>query len=723
MDQYYIQQDYSSCPVTTELLIKQEIPDDTIRTNEIDSPPKLHQCFCGKSFSKISSLKDHESTHEIYHNQSQGNVKLSSLKGQELKHENQSQDNQSNDESNADKILKLSHKMQNSALLDGKFFKPIETKNYNSIEAQCQLCLPKYTIIKGSLNPTTNFIKHLKALHLHLFHEYERYKIEKKENKKNYLNMEYSFEIGETYNKPNLFPTHNLLYTNGAQIEFDKKLIKFIVETNSLNLIEKPIFIDLFNGSNLTVMNRETADGRIDQLFDDHEIKIRNQLNKYDFLCITVDIWLFNDKRYLGISAHFINEWFKRQSIAIACERIFETTDRNLVIEKIYLKFNINKTKIVACLTGNGSKQNIGLNDELDFSRQRIVHFEEKPIGAMKQEVVYNLCQIAEVDVKNSIYLDSFLGAQHTSLLNKCHILWNRCYDRKSFEQIKQILGYPLKTPTSSWSSYFESLNHILIEKERLNILLQNLEINEYFVETEIFYLEEYILILQQIATALNKLREDSNQFYGYILPTIITLKVKFEKLKNLENLKYTRNLLESCIQGLLTRFSDYFLLSNKDMEFMATVSSPNFKLRWFNVLKDSCTSNLLEIKNKFSNLAEIVLRDDFQLELTTIKQESDNFFDFNEKVIGDGANMFSSVNILRNKIDLELIQYLDDPRVDLSMLESYPFIRKIFLRFNTPLSTSESVERLFSFNSFPNQDIPDDLFEKIILLKANNVL
>lgn len=718
MDQYYIQQEYSSCP---EVLIKQEIPDDPIRTNEIESPPKLHQCFCGKSFSKLSSLKDHETTHELYLGKPN-----QSLKDQELKHENQSLDNQnqSNDESTADKIMKLSHKMQNSALLDGKFFKPIETKNYNSIEAQCQLCLPKYTIIKGSLNPTTNFIKHLKALHLHLFHEYERYKIEKKENKKNYLNMEYSFEIGETNHKPNLFPIQNMLYNNGAQIEFDKKLIKFIIETNSMNLIEKPIFIDLFNGSNLTVMNRETADGRIDQLFDDHENKIRNQLNKYDFLCITVDIWLFNDKRYLGISAHFINEWFKRQSIAIACERIFETTDRNLIIEKIYLKFNINKSKIVACITGNGSKITVGLNDELDFASQRVVHFEEKPIGAMKQEVVYNLCQIAEVDIKNSIYSDSFLGAQHTSLLNKCHILWNRCYDRKSFDQIKQILGYPLKTPTSnSWSSYFESLNHILLEKERLNILLQNLEINEYFVETEIFYLEEYILILQQIATALNKLREDSNQFYGYILPTIITLKVKFEKLKNLENLKYTRNLLESCTQGLLTRFSDYFLLSNKDMEFMATVSSPNFKLRWFGVLKDSCTSNLLEIKNKFSNLAEIVLRDEFQLELTTIKQESDNFFDFNEKVISDGINLFSSINILRNKIDLELIQYLDDPRVDLSMLESYPFIKKIFLRFNTPLSTSESVERLFSFNSFPNQNIADDLFEKMILLKANNVL
>lgn len=708
MDQYFIQQDYSTGSSPGEVLIKQEISDDAVRSNEIDSPPKLHQCFCGKSFSKYSSLKDHESTHEIYQNQSQDSQ------------------NQSNDESNADKINKLSHKMQNSALLDGKFFRPIETKNYNSIEAQCQLCLPKYTIIKGSLNPTTNFIKHLKALHLHLFHEYERYKIEKKENKKNYLNMEYSFEIGEIKHKPNLFPIQNMLYNNGPQVEFDKKIVKFIVETNSMNLIENRSFLDLFNGSNLTVMNREAADGRIDQLFEDHENKIRNQLNKYDFLCITVDIWVFNDKRYLGVSAHFINEWFKRQSLAIACERIFETTDRNSVIEKVYLKFNINKSKIVACITGNGNKVTVGLNDELSYSSQRIVHFEEKPSGAMKHEVVYNLCQIAEEDIKTSIYSDSFLGAQHTSLLNKCHILWNRSYDRKSFDQIKQILGYPLKTPTSnSWSSYFDSLNHILIEKERLNILLQNLEVNEFFVETEICYLEEYILILQQIATALNKLREDSNQFYGYILPTIITLKVKFEKLKNSENLKYTRNVLECCTQGLLTRFSDYFLLSNKDMELMATVSSPNFKLRWFNVLKDLCPINLLEIKNKFSSLAEIVLRDEFQLlEIASIKQESDNFFDFNEKVqTGDGNNLFSPINILRNKIDLELIQYLDDPRVDLSMLESYPLIKKIFLRFNTPLSTSESVERLFSFNSFPNQDIPDDLFEKTILLKANNVL
>lgn len=704
MEQYFIQQDYSA----GEVFIKQEVLDDSVRTNEIDSPPKLHQCFCGKSFGKLSSLKDHESTHEMYHNQSSDNQ------------------NQLNGESNAEKLLKLSHKMQNSALLDGKFFKPIETKNCNSIEAQCQLCLPKYTIIKGSLNPTTNFIKHLKALHLHLFHEYERYKIEKKENRKNYLNMEYSFEIGESKHKPSLFPMQNMLYNNGPQIEFDKKIIKFIVDTNSMNLIEKSSFVDLFNGSNLTVMNQETAYARIDQLFEDHENKLRNQLNKYDFLCITVDIWMINGKRYLGISAHFITEYFKRHSMAIGCERIFETTDRNSVIEKIYLKLNINKSKIVACITGNGSKVAVELNDELNYSNQRIVHFEEGPIGAIKQEIVYKLCQIAEEDTKMSIYSDSFLGAQHTGLMNKCHILWNKSYNRRSFDQIKQILGYPLKTPISnSWSSYFDSLNHILIEKDRLNILLQNLEVNEFFEETEISYLEEYILILQEISIALNKLKEDSNQFYGYILPTIITLKVKFEKLKNSENLKYTRNLLECCIQGLTTRFSDYFLLSNKvDIEFMAAVSSPNFKLRWFNVLKDSCPSNLLDIKNKFSNLAEIVLSEEFQTEITAIKQESDSFFDFNEKVqTGDGNNSFSAVNILRNKIDLELIQYLDDPRVDLSMLESYPVIKKIFLRFNTPLSTSESVKRLFSFDSFPNQILPDELFEKMILLKANNVL
>lgn len=706
MEQYFIQPDYSAGSAGN-VLIKQEITDDPVRTNENGSPPILHQCFCGKTFSKLTSLKDHESTHEMYQNPSQDNQ------------------TQLNGESNAEKLIKLSHKMQNSALLDGKFFRPIETKNCNSIEAQCQLCLPKYTIIKGSLNPTTNFIKHLKALHLHLFHEYERYKVEKKENRKNYLNMEYSFEIGETKNKQNLFPMQNLLYNNGPQIEFDKKLIKFIVETNSMSLIENTSFIDLFNGSNLTVMNREAADGRIDQLYEEHENKIRDQLSKYDFLCITVDIWLINHKRYLGMSAHFINEWFKRQAIAIACERIFENTDRNSVIEKVYLKFNINKSKIVACITGNGRKVTVGLNDELNYSSQRIDQFMEEPIGAMKQEIAYNLCQIAEVDIKNSIYADSFLGAQHTSLLNKCHILWNKSHVRKSFDQIKQILGYPLKTPSpNSWSSYFDSLNHIFLEKDRLNILLQNLEVNDFFVETEICFLEEYILILQQIAIALNKLHEDSNQFYGYILPTLITLKVKFEKLKNSENLKYTRNVLECCTQGLLTRFSDYFLLSNRDLEFMATVSSPNFKLRWFNVLKDSCPSNLLDIKNKFSSLAEIVLRDEFQSEIKAIKQESDNFFDFNEKVqTSDGNNMFSTINILRNKIDLELIQYLDDPRVDLNMLESYPLIKKIFLRFNTPLSTSESVERLFAFNSFPYQNLPDDLFEKIILLKANNVL
>ncbi|CAH1114781.1 unnamed protein product [Psylliodes chrysocephalus] len=74
-------------------------------------------------------------------------------------------------------------KFGNSSMLDGKFFKVLHWDGKDHVDASCQLCLPKQKIIKGSVEITTNFIKHLKRLHPSEHKEYIKYKTEKQKNK------------------------------------------------------------------------------------------------------------------------------------------------------------------------------------------------------------------------------------------------------------------------------------------------------------------------------------------------------------------------------------------------------------------------------------------------------------------------------------------------------------------------------------------------------------
>ena len=96
--------------------------------------------------------------------------------------------------------------------------------------------------------------------------------------------------------------------------------------------------------------------------------------------------------------------------------------------------------------------------------------------------------------------------------------------------------------------------------------------------------------------------------------------------------------------------------------------------------------------------------------------------------------NTFSDFNSYSTSIDQHLqsndnvehlvLQYFTDNRNDYTSLNAYPIIKKIFLKYNTPLSSSAPVECLFSFATIINSPkvngLTNEMFEQKVVLKAN---
>lgn len=83
--------------------------------------------------------------------------------------------------------------------------------------------------------------------------------------------------------------------------------------------------------------------------------------------------------------------------------------------------------------------------------------------------------------------------------------------------------------------------------------------------------------------------------------------------------------------------------------------------------------------------------------------------------------------NTIDSQIETEVSQFLRDVRVENSILRDYRYIQPVFYKYNTTLSSSAPVERVFSqsliiFTPRRNR-ISADNFEKTLFLKHNRML
>ena len=164
--------------------------------------------------------------------------------------------------------------------------------------------------------------------------------------------------------------------------------------------------------------------------------------------------------------------------------------------------------------------------------------------------------------------------------------------------------------------------------------------------------------------------------------------------------------------EGLQCRFNDYFSFEYSiNSAIIVTISNPKFKLNWL--------SNYVEEKDMLlSTFKKYVNRHipDNEVYITAPEQSETNSDEF--YVIDDNGPSTS-----KSTVEIEIINYINSKNTNLDMLNNYPIIKMLFIKYNSILPSSAPVERMFSIATNINKPKRNDTnFTLLVLLKSNSL-
>lgn len=313
--------------------------------------------------------------------------------------------------------------------------------------------------------------------------------------------------------------------------------------------------------------------------------------------------------------------------------------------------------------------------------------------------------------------------------VSKVHALWNFVHRSCHAKTLcLEVLGCVLPVPCiTRWNSRYDSIAKVCEPtiKPKVNSLIQRLsaEIHsaahlQVLSNADWAVLSEYVRVMEPIAMALDILQGEKKSCQGYITPTLISMRYRITSLEGNGLLQAFKT---TALEVIHKRFQRYFRINYIDRDLtLAAVSHPLFKTSYIENTIDERT-------------ARDILRDEC-MKVFNEKQSLVNECDQSSDAESEGHDFFVSFNrtsvrrnSIENDVDSEISRYLADKRKEESLLNDFPIIREIFFKYNTTLSSSAPVERVFSQSNLifrPQRSrISAENFERALFMKINSEL
>lgn len=553
-----------------------------------------------------------------------------------------------------------------------------------------------------------------------------------------------------------------------SQSDGEDLIINYIIEEmRPLSCVEKPAFKNLISGLSLNHINipcRRTLTKRIDARKTKMIFDIKSVLDKQNFVCTTADIWSSHNKSYMGITVHYIDPTkLERHCLALACRRFkFSHDYLNIArcLNSIHSDFNLTDGKVTHTVTDNASNfgkafrcfreeisevpvlglqhesdtdseneqddddlivsENILGEDNLQIDTSQAL-IEDIELPPQMRCASHTLSLLATTDAKKALSDNTYCKA-HQTAFKKLNALWVKVSrSTKSSDEVGLILDTKFTIPIiTRWNSTYDAVKKVVhIGKNKVNEVCAKLQIGK-FSSADFSFLEEYILVMEPIATVLDVLQGEKNCYLGLVLPSLHLMKSKLSKLTHLT---YCHSLKVVLLSNLERRFTHIFHIHTSQSKpyILATISHPKFKLNWAWINEEDTRM----CKKLFLTECETIRTDNGNSNDTENEGDSSSQSeceDFFSSVLKDKAQIRTS-GIATSNVSLAFA-YLDSNKTDLSMLHAFPVVKQMFLKYNTTVPSSAPVERMFSSGNLilvPRRcNLGDHMFETLLLLKCN---
>lgn len=325
-----------------------------------------------------------------------------------------------------------------------------------------------------------------------------------------------------------------------------------------------------------TVLPNHKNISKILQLkYDNYVSMLTNLIEKQKYICCTADIWSANNKSFMGMTCHFIDEFsYKRSSYVLSCKRIkgsHNYLNINDVITDICDAYQIKSSKITHIITDNSSNfgkafrtfskistiesdpHYVGNLGELDTDEETQIDSDNEnnlssPIDIEYVDVGQLLYESNSSDCTNFSLPDHLTCCAHTlnliattdvakitdknyiniskQVFSKLNSFWN-LLSRSTGASDKVVDICKVKFPVpimTRWNSTFDAIQKVLLFREKLTFVFLRLKLAK-LKNTEWVYLEEYCKIMQPLTIALDKLQGEKRNYLGFVAPTIIILR------------------------------------------------------------------------------------------------------------------------------------------------------------------------------------------------------